>query len=597
MDNTEDPKDPLAPPSSSESDSDTTLSPGEASQKEASPIGVSSDSSTKEEAKLQETKPELSSSDSTVDHEEAITLPDSFADEEIHFADEKASSLADNTVPQDNTDAQDKKDLISFDLKKADLKDIELKNTEEKGSTPKSIPLPPPPPPPIKSTTTSPQPYNSYNPLELNKPMPPQSSTFKTDSSSEKEAVSGKEQEVYSSEYSPPPPPPSYSSETGASPPPYYSSEGYPGANDPQDSGSPAPDYGVYEPYPPPQYPREEAYQEAYRETSQNYYPNGQAYPRPGAQGRVPRQRVVTKSEKRSFFGFPLVLLLLGLFAIGSCDFVMLGMSSSIAGKGETKLSKPGIGVLVIRGEIFNTDWAIRAVRRFEGDENIKALLIRIDTPGGAVAPCQELYTVLERFKKPKIVSMGSIAASGGYYIAVTGDTIFANPGTITGSIGVIMEAVEFSEAMEKIGVKSEVIKSGKYKDAGSPFRIMQQDEREIFQSMVMSVYEQFVGDVKKGRPLMTEEAVRALADGRIYSGEDARMLGLIDELGGFEEAMVYTLDKAGLPADEEPQIAYEDGQRTIWGQFFNGAFSFLDPVKSMTSPGISMKFIYLPGL
>jgi protease-4 len=192
---------------------------------------------------------------------------------------------------------------------------------------------------------------------------------------------------------------------------------------------------------------------------------------------------------------------------------------------------------------------------------------------------------------------MGSVAASGGYYIAVSADTIYANPGTITGSIGVIMEAIEFSGAMEKLGVKSEVIKSGRYKDSGSPFRAMRPDEREVLESMLMSVYEQFVADVVKGRSLMTEEAVRALADGRVYSGEEARLLGLVDETGGFEDAMNATLQKAGLPIDREPNVVYEDGQMSLLGQLLSGELPMPDPLKSATAPGLTMKFIYRPGL
>ncbi|MDR2350803.1 MAG: signal peptide peptidase SppA [Deltaproteobacteria bacterium] len=250
----------------------------------------------------------------------------------------------------------------------------------------------------------------------------------------------------------------------------------------------------------------------------------------------------------------------------------------------------------MIRGEIFDTEWAISALHRFQKDDNVKALVIRVDSPGGAVAPCQELHNALEKFQKPKIVSMGSIAASGGYYVAVTADTIFANPGTLTGSIGVIMEAVEFSKAMEKLGVKSEVIKSGRYKDSGSPFRTMRPDEREVLQSMVMNVYEQFVRDVKKGRVLMTEEAVRALADGRVYTGEEAKMLGLVDELGGYEDALALAMEKGGIPADKEPLFAVEDGERSFLGQILGNSLSFLEPAKSI-SPGVSMKFIWRPGM
>jgi protease-4 len=125
----------------------------------------------------------------------------------------------------------------------------------------------------------------------------------------------------------------------------------------------------------------------------------------------------------------------------------------------------------------------------------------------------------------------------------------------------------------------------------------MRPDEREVLESMLMNVYEQFVADVMKGRSLMTEEAVRALADGRVYSGEEAKLLGLVDELGGYEEALLQAVKLGGLPADREPGIVYEDGQTSLAAQLFSGSLPFLDPVRSAASPGLTMKFIYRPGL
>jgi protease-4 len=272
-------------------------------------------------------------------------------------------------------------------------------------------------------------------------------------------------------------------------------------------------------------------------------------------------------------------------------------MTSAVGQASDNTLAEPGIAVLAIRGEIISTEWAVKAVKNWQADANVKALLIRIDSPGGLVAPCQELSVALRSFRKPKVASMGSVAASGGFYIAVATDTIYANPGTITGSIGVIMEAIEFSGAMEKLGVRSEVIKSGRYKDSGSPFRAMRPDEREVLQGMLMNVYEQFVADVLKGRSLMTEEAVRALADGRVYSGEEAKLLGLVDEIGGYEEALLEAVRRGGLPLDKEPGITYEDGQISLLGQLISGDLPFLDPVKSAAASGLTMKYIYRPGL
>jgi protease-4 len=293
-----------------------------------------------------------------------------------------------------------------------------------------------------------------------------------------------------------------------------------------------------------------------------------------------------------------MVVLILGIITIASCHYTVTGIFNRLGSISHKEtLSGPGLAVLTIRGEIFDTQWAIDAVKRFQEDDLVKGLVIRIDSPGGVVAPCQELYAVLKKFSKPKVVSMGSLAASGGYYIAVTADVIFANPGTLTGSIGVIMEAIEFSSAMEKLGVKSEVIKSGSFKDTGSPFRVMRQDERDSLQAMVMNIYEQFVRDVLAGRGKMTEEAVRALADGRIFSGEEAQALGLVDQIGGFNEAVTQAVNMAGLPKGEEPPMIYEDGETGLLSQMFSSSLWFLKPVERAVTPGLTLKFIYHPGL
>jgi protease-4 len=324
-----------------------------------------------------------------------------------------------------------------------------------------------------------------------------------------------------------------------------------------------------------------------------------------GANGKPrPIRRFVEPSppkKRGSFFpgGYPMVILILGLLGIASCHFTVGGFLQRLGTMSDDKpLSQPGLAVLAIKGEIYDTEWAVEAVKRFHADPNVKALIIRVDSPGGLVAPCQELYQTLKRFDRPKIVTMGSLAASGGYYIAVTGDHIFANPGTITGSIGVIMEAIEFTGAMEKLGVKSEVIKSGKYKDTGSPFRAMRPDERETLESMVMNVYEQFVRDVMAGRKKMTEEAVRALADGRVFSGEEAQALGLVDSLGGYDEALALAKQLGGLPKDKDPEILYEDGQTGLLGSLIGNSFGFLRPMgEAVVAPGLTMKYIYHPGL
>jgi protease-4 len=254
------------------------------------------------------------------------------------------------------------------------------------------------------------------------------------------------------------------------------------------------------------------------------------------------------------------------------------------------------VGVISVEGEIFDTRWATDTLKSFEKNKFIRAVVLRIDSPGGAVAPCQELYEAIKKFPKPVVVSMGSVAASGGLYLAVAGNSIFANRGTITGSIGVIMESIEFDQAMDKLGIKSQVIKSGLYKDVGSPFRSMRPDERELLQSMVMNVYEQFVKDVTAGRPKLNEAQVRKMADGRVFTGEEAGKLGLIDEIGGYEKAVEKAMALGKISDPNKASIIYEDGRLGFLTSLLSGNLAFLKPVKSAVAPGLTIKFIYRPG-
>src|SRR5574341_1792616 len=176
------------------------------------------------------------------------------------------------------------------------------------------------------------------------------------------------------------------------------------------------------------------------------------------------------------------------------------------------------IGLVKVEGVIFDSERAVKELERFEDDASIAAVVLRIDSPGGGVAASQEIYEAAKRVRdqgKFVIASMGSVAASGGYYIACAADTIMANPGTTTGSIGVIMEMMNATELLDKIGVRFEVIKSGKYKDSGSPFRRMTDEDRKYFQSYVDDAYQQFVQVVATERRL-EKSAVLALADGRV---------------------------------------------------------------------------------
>ncbi|MGC9325059.1 MAG: signal peptide peptidase SppA [Desulfomonilia bacterium] len=209
----------------------------------------------------------------------------------------------------------------------------------------------------------------------------------------------------------------------------------------------------------------------------------------------------------------------------------------------------PAIGVLEIEGSIRDALVYLDAIKVFEENEHVKAVLVRIDSPGGKVGPSQEIYGALLRLKgkKPVIASMGSVGASGGYYIACAADTIFALPGTLTGSIGVILEFLDVSDGLEMIGVKAESITSGALKDSGSPFKEMTDTEREYFMELVSDVHEQFVETVAETRGLPLE-TVKNYADGRAFTGRQACEFGLIDKLGGFDEAVEEAKEQAGIP-------------------------------------------------
>jgi protease-4 len=304
--------------------------------------------------------------------------------------------------------------------------------------------------------------------------------------------------------------------------------------------------------------------------------------------------------KKTSSLIWPLVILVIALFTVVSCSYNVSTMVSGLSFSGSPSLSSlqsPGVAVLVIEGEIFDTDWAISSLKRFAEDDKIKALVLRINSPGGAVAPCQELYRALKDFEKPIAVSMASVAASGGLYLAVAGDHIMANPGTLTGSIGVIMETIEFDQAMDKLGIKAQVIKSGNFKDIGSPFRSMRPEEEALLQSMVLEIYEQFVADVAAGRPKLDIQAVRALADGRVFTGQEALKQGLIDEYGGLKEAVDWAATEGGIEDISKVEVIYEDGRATLFEQLIGARLGLLDQLEASLRSESGFKFIYRPGL
>ncbi|MGZ8429026.1 MAG: signal peptide peptidase SppA [Candidatus Deferrimicrobiaceae bacterium] len=212
------------------------------------------------------------------------------------------------------------------------------------------------------------------------------------------------------------------------------------------------------------------------------------------------------------------------------------------------------VAVLPISGLITDSEATIEQLKKFAKDDSVKAIVVRLNTPGGGVGPSQEIYEEVRKIRGKKVIvaSMGALAASGGYYIACGADMIFANPGTITGSIGVLMQFVNVKDLIEKIGVKGFVIKSGSFKDTGSPVREMSPEERKLLQNVIDNVHSQFVNAVVEGRKLPRED-VLAIADGRILSGEQAKELGLVDVLGNQEDAVTEAGKMAKI--EGEPRV------------------------------------------
>ena len=204
-----------------------------------------------------------------------------------------------------------------------------------------------------------------------------------------------------------------------------------------------------------------------------------------------------------------------------------------------------------------DTDAIVRMLGEHRDNPSVAAVVLRVNSPGGVVAPTQEIFAAVERVRaagKPVVASMGSVAASGGYYVAVAANRVYANPGTLTGSIGVVMQLANVEGLLKKVGVDYIVVKAGAYKDIGNIARPMKPEERQVLQALLDDVYGQFVKAVAERRGL-DEKTVRGFADGRIYSGQQARALKMVDEMGGLEDAIEAAAKLAGIVG--RPKLIY----------------------------------------
>jgi len=276
--------------------------------------------------------------------------------------------------------------------------------------------------------------------------------------------------------------------------------------------------------------------------------------------------------------------IILGLFLLLIVVSILLVMLQKTIPIGDR------VALIRIEGVITDSRETTEELKEYVKNPSIKAIVLRVDSPGGAVAPSQEIYEEVRKAvaKKKVLVSMGSVAASGGYYIASPATRIIANPGTLTGSIGVIMEIPNIEGLMNKLGIKTEVVKSGKHKDIASIFRGIGKEEREILQGVLDNVHTQFIKAVAEGRKMLPSD-VEKIADGRVFTGEQALKAGLIDELGNLEDAVQAAAKLSGIKG--EPVIVSKKER-----------FSLIDLIRERVPeeltdiiPTVKLKYLYRP--
>ncbi|MBR4985224.1 MAG: signal peptide peptidase SppA [Proteobacteria bacterium] len=307
------------------------------------------------------------------------------------------------------------------------------------------------------------------------------------------------------------------------------------------------------------------------------------------AQNSTPSQES-SRSDKVS------IGLVIGILAFFFLIFLicMSAVASLVSGD---LVAENGIGVVEIKGAIESADQTVRTIQDFSDDEQIQAILIRIDSPGGSVSASQEMVEAIKSIEKPVVISMGDMAASGGYYVACAGPKIFANPGTLTGSIGVISQVMEFKDLMEIIKVKVHTVKTGDLKDSGSPYREFNETDNAYFTALGLEILDQFVTHVSESRQI-PKDKVTQLADGRVWTGREAKSLGLIDELGGMQAAIAELKTQAGLTGKHTLIYPKKDTDAILSSLLKDGVTGVADSVRTTAQQTIqspeSFKFLYV---
>ena len=270
------------------------------------------------------------------------------------------------------------------------------------------------------------------------------------------------------------------------------------------------------------------------------------------------------------------ILMFSGMWALTivtvSTFFFLASTKSDDYSYGDNK-----VGIVEVTGVIQSSSETVKALRDFRDNSSVKAVVLRVNSPGGGVGPSQEIYREVMRTKqvKPVIASFGSLAASGGYYIASPATGIVTNPGTLTGSIGVIMGFTNFQELMEKIGLKPIIIKSGEYKAMGSPFKEMTEEEHNLLQTLTTDIHKQFIDHVAEGRN-MDAAKVAEIADGRVLTGIDALKLGLCDRIGNMEDAVEWAGKMGGITGKIHRVFPEEDEEYPFIDKFIRSSMKSL---------------------
>lgn len=301
----------------------------------------------------------------------------------------------------------------------------------------------------------------------------------------------------------------------------------------------------------------------------------------------------MASSGTKWFWGIFLSLFIVGFFFTGICFLIFAKAISS--GGSEYSYSGSGdkIGVVEINDVIMSSEKWVSQIKKFREDKSIKAIILHINTPGGGVAASQEIYEEVKRTRdsgKLVVVSMSSICASGGYYISCGANLLIANPGTLTGSIGVIAQFMNLQELGDKLGIKYTTIKSGELKDAGNPFREFNEKDKAYFQDVIDNSFTQFFDVVARERKLDSEK-LKELANGRVFTGLQAKQNGLVDSLGTFEDAVRITSRMAGI--EGEPRLVREKKKFSIFEEVIGSSAKEISGLKNklFEEPLLQYKF------